>query len=330
MKKKKNLVVAKHNDLIQSRMPKITLLESRIINMALGYFNPTDPKMGLHFTVKEFAELYGLDEKVAYQQAEKAVNGLFGKGFILRDDEYVRDVVAFVNRNTYFKKEGRFYIEFHEEVRPFIAQLQQIQAGYTKYYLEEIAQLKSQHSVRMYEIATMILKKYQGEHTFPIDDIKFFFNIQNKYKAFYQLRVWVLQPATDEVNDKTDLLVHFEPIRLGRGYSEIRFTVHRKRPAKKLSPKIVDPVFGEIVADSFKLEYWEKSRQAWALICEKYGVDVSYIFDALTKRQEKIPTKGRQHYFSLTDKYLATILAKIADIPQGAKYITEQVNERRF
>lgn len=324
--KQKNFVVAKHNDLIQARMPNITLDQMRILNMILGCFNPLNPKMHFDFTVKEFMEIFSLDEKSAYKQAENAVNSLRRQVFVLQDDERVRDEVTIVTRKTYFKKEGRFHVQLHEELRPYIAELK---SNYTKYFLENVTAFKSLHTLRLYEVAMLVSGKYNGDFTYDLDKLKYALGVYNKYKIYADFTKRVLAPAIDEINGKSDLLVAFEPVRVGRSYKKIRIIAHKKneKPALKA---ITDPVFGDVIADPLQADYWESSNYAWQLVCEKYGVDYQYIFNALRNRKEKIIPKGKQHYYSLTDKYLSAVFVKIANVPQGIKYITELIKERRI
>ncbi|MDO9700244.1 RepB family plasmid replication initiator protein, partial [Glaesserella parasuis] len=63
------------------------------------------------------------------------------------------------------KTEGRFYIEFHDELIPYISELHD---NYTKYQLVNIGAFSSTHSIRLYELCSQYRDK--GWRLKPLDD----------------------------------------------------------------------------------------------------------------------------------------------------------------
>ncbi|MFZ7316040.1 replication initiation protein, partial [Avibacterium avium] len=148
------------------------------------------------------------------------------------DDEYVLDEVVFVTDRTYFKKEGRFRIMFHERLMPYISELH---GNYTKYQLVQIGAFTSTHSIRLYELCSQYRKT--GWRQTSLDDLKDWLQVTGKYDLYANFRKWVLEPAISEINAKSDLLVDVEPIKRGRTIVALKFTIKSKKSTVKNEQK---------------------------------------------------------------------------------------------
>ena len=124
------LTISKANSFVEASY-QMTLDEMRVLSLTLGVFDPTNPKRGFDFTVAEFCEHFpDVNPDIAYVQVQKAIRKISSRWMTLQNDERILHEVAFVTDRVYFKKEGRFYIEFHEKLLPYISNLK---ARYTKY-----------------------------------------------------------------------------------------------------------------------------------------------------------------------------------------------------
>lgn len=223
----KNLIVVKSNNLVEASY-KLTLDEMRILLLTIGKI---DPHMQNHhrdfeFTVAEFAEQFGVDEKVAYQQVQIAVDKLGGRWAVLEDTPKVRRKAIFLTDQTYFKGEGRFQIVLHEKLMPFVSD---IKRKFTKYNLDNIARFSGFHSIRLYEI----LAQYRstGWREVSLADLKEWLQVADKYDRWNNFKQWVITPSIKEINEKSDLIIEFEPIKRGRSIHALRFTIKEKKQA---------------------------------------------------------------------------------------------------
>ncbi|MCO4370453.1 replication initiation protein, partial [Staphylococcus agnetis] len=168
----------------------------------------------------------------AYTQVQNAIRKISRRWMTLRDDEYVLDEVVFVTDRTYFKKEGRFRIMFHERLMPYISELH---GNYTKYQLVQIGAFTSTHSIRLYELCSQYRKT--GWRQTSLDDLKDWLQVTGKYDLYANFRKWVLEPAISEINAKSDLLVDVEPIKRGRTIVALKFTIKSKKSTVKNEQK---------------------------------------------------------------------------------------------
>ncbi|MCO4339788.1 replication initiation protein, partial [Staphylococcus agnetis] len=227
------LTISKAKSFVQASY-SMTLDEMRVLALTLGVFDPENPtKRDFEFTVSEFCQHFpDVNPDIAYTQVQNAIRKISRRWMTLRDDEYVLDEVVFVTDRTYFKKEGRFRIMFHERLMPYISELH---GNYTKYQLVQIGAFTSTHSIRLYELCSQYRKT--GWRQTSLDDLKDWLQVTGKYDLYANFRKWVLEPAISEINAKSDLLVDVEPIKRGRTIVALKFTIKSKKSTVKNEQK---------------------------------------------------------------------------------------------
>ncbi|GAB1672060.1 replication initiation protein [Mannheimia haemolytica] len=227
------LTILKANSFVQASY-SMTLDEMRILSLTLGVFNPKNPsKRGFDFTVADFCKNFpDVNPDIAYTQVRNAVLKISKRWVTLVDNEHELTEVALIHKRSYFKKEGRFYIEFHDELIPYISKLHD---NYTKYQLMNIGAFSSTHAIRLYELCSQYRKT--GWRQTSLDDLKDWLQVKDKYALFKDFKKRVLSPSINEINTKSDLLVDIEPIKRGRTIVALKFTIKSKKSAVKTELK---------------------------------------------------------------------------------------------
>lgn len=228
------LTISKANTFVEASY-SMTLDEMRVLSLTLGVFDPTNPKRGFDFTVAEFCKHFPeVNPDIAYVQVQKAIRKISSRWMTLQNDDRILHEVAFVTDRVYFKKEGRFYIEFHEKLLPYIANLK---ARYTKYELVNIGAFTSTHTIRLYELCSQY--KTVGEREIRLEELKDWLQVADKYDRYNNFNQRVLEPSIAEINAKSDLFIEVEPIKRGRSIHALHFTIKPKQ-AVQPSEKIVN------------------------------------------------------------------------------------------
>ncbi|MGX2968500.1 replication initiation protein [Ursidibacter sp. B-7004-1] len=220
-----HLMIHKANNFVQASY-SMTLDEMRILSLTLGVFNPKNPsKRGFDFTVADFCNHFpDVNPDIAYTQVRNAILKISKRWVTLVDNEQELTEVALIHKRSYFKKEGRFYIEFHDELIPYISELHD---NYTKYQLVNIGAFSSTHAIRLYELCSQY--RDTGWRQTPLDDLKIWLQVSDKYPRYNSFNQRVLTPAVTEINAKSDLLVDVEPIKRGRIIHALKFTIKEKK-----------------------------------------------------------------------------------------------------
>lgn len=62
-----------------------------------------------------------------------------------------------------------------------------------------------------------------GERVIYVNDFRSALGISDKYPQFRDLNKWVIKPAVDELNQRSDLTINYETIKKGRTVAALSF-----------------------------------------------------------------------------------------------------------
>ncbi len=284
------LTISKANSFVEASY-QMTLDEMRVLSLTLGVFDPLNPQRGFEFTVSEFCQHFpDVNPDIAYTQVQKAILKIAKRDMVLRDDAKMFVAVPFVTKRVYFKTEGRFYIEFHEDLMPYIANLK---ARYTKYELVNIGAFTSTHTIRLYELCSQY--KTVGEREIKLSELKDWLQVSDKYPIFYDFKKRVITPSVDEINAKSDLLVSAVPIKRGRSIVSLKFTIQTKKNVIKTEQKRPPFPHKNKYGKFVKLD-----KQNPAMSSAEYGNyahDCLKILDEHYTRIENVTPEDLRHYW---------------------------------
>jgi len=221
--------VVKSNDIIQKSRYNLSLQEQKIILYLISKIKPEDDDFRLYeFQIKEFCEVCGI--KVIsggnYAMLKEVIKKLSDKSnwAIIKDEKgkECETLLRWIEKPFIYEKSGIIKIRLDKEMKPYLLKLKE---KFTVYSLYFILAMKSKYSIRLYEI----LKSYQtlGQCEFTIENLKEILTAQT-YSVFADFRVKVLNIATQEINDYSDILVSYELEKKGRKFHKIKFLITPK------------------------------------------------------------------------------------------------------
>lgn len=225
--------IVKQNELIQTvtkRKYELTALEQKVLGYILSLIKPaqniaSQPIYTYEFSIRDFCKICGInyDSGTNYENVKKALKRLADNSFWLDgedDDLYFQ----WITTPRIKKKTGKVTVKISDDVMPYLYNLQE---KFTAYELYQILALKSSHSIALYEL----LKSYAFKKNIilAIEDIKRCLSIEGKYKEYKAFRRKIIEPAIAEINEFTDLDISWTPIREGRFYMAIEFTITQKK-----------------------------------------------------------------------------------------------------
>ncbi len=222
-----DLTVVKANSLIEASY-RLTLDEMRLLALTIGTMNPKSDQQVFEFSVSEFVNQFpDVNVDRAYTQIKSAIERISERWVKTEDERHVTKF-RWVSSQTYFKKEGRFKIALTNEIMPYLTQLK---GQFTQYQLNHISGFTSVHTMRFYELLTQY--KRVGQRYITIEDLKKWLQLEDKYNLWAELQRWVIKPSLNEINEKSDLFVEYEPIKKGRKVTGIEFSITYEKPVKK-------------------------------------------------------------------------------------------------
>lgn len=224
-----DLIVRKSHPIVEAGY-KLTIAEQRIILLSLAKLdnrNAENSKVTLY--VKDYAQSFGLSETSAYSELERASKRLYDRSIILKGENETTEFRWIESRTRYHKGEGRISFEFSRRVMPYLFELDK-RLGFTQYELLSVSGFKSAYSIRLYELAVKLLGMKNQE--VEIDEIRRILQLGDKYSEYRFLKRDVINVACNEINEKSDLLLNIEPVKLGRKIVALQFQIVKKTKSK--------------------------------------------------------------------------------------------------
>lgn len=299
MPKNSNQITAtKSNHLVDaSFFKKMNSLEMRIFNLAVSRLNPKRPiaqERRFEFTVKEFMDYNsGLSVKNndIYKNIKSAVRNL--STIWVEIDPlpgYSKTEISLITSRSYEDGEGRFMIEFHEDAMPYLAE---IKNNYTSILLETFGTLKSEYSLKFYEIFSRWA--FKGKIQIKLDDLRELLNVEDMYQRYNNFNLRVLTPALKEINAKTNLTVSVKTIRTGRIITELEFSIFDKSQA--LATDVKRPPFPHKNKYGRYVHLDKQNPRNSSAEYGNYGRDCLTVLDDYYNKLEDVMLKDLRHYW---------------------------------
>ncbi|TWT26565.1 replication initiation protein [Planomicrobium sp. CPCC 101110] len=226
-----NYLVAQRNDLIEARHTNpLSVREQKIVLTMVSMIQPTDEDFkDYRISVKEFSEMLGLEGSAKYTELKEITKDLMSKSIEIPRADGGWLFANWISSAEYQKGEGIIDLSFSPKLKPYLLQLKNT---FTTYRLSNILSLKSTYSIRLYEL----MKKWQhlGKWSCTIENFREKMGVESKkYPRYANLKARVLNPALEEVNEKTDLSISIKELKKGRSVVGIEFII-RHAPEKEI------------------------------------------------------------------------------------------------
>ena len=281
-----NHLVIKHNKLIELQ-GKSTALEQKLFLSTIARISTEDEDFKEYkINVKELGKTLNMTTKSLYKELDKATDKLATRlikieRLIENNNKISKLKTTLFSSVEYVEGEGYIKVLVDPKLKPYLIQLS---GSFTKYELENIIELKSTYSIRIYEL----LKQYQTikKRTFTVDELKKILGIENEYLRFYDFERYVLKVAKKEITKTTDLFVTYRKIKVGRKIGKIEFEIERRYSEKdlqygdaKMLCEITDFKTRELVENSGLIAFKTNEKQfmdLYSIACEmtdKFSLD---------------------------------------------------------
>ncbi|WP_054943601.1 replication initiation protein [Paenibacillus ihuae] len=201
----------------------LDLTERRLIFSLVSLVQPDDEEFKSYtVSIKDLANLIGVEGKSFYERVEKAIDQLQSKQIVFSNDQ-TRQKITWVQSATYMDGEGRVTIKLSEDLAPFFRNLKR---AYTKFRLKNVIKLKSEYSWRLYELLKE--REFRKERVLKISELRHLLNIPSeKYKMLKHLRE-LIDRAQQELEEKTDITFTYDiHKRVGRSVESFIFRISK-------------------------------------------------------------------------------------------------------
>lgn len=275
LKKARSRLVAKDNRLIQKSRYALDINENRAVLYLVSKIQPEDEPGKLYsFNCKEFQALIRWSKDAPYKKIKEMLTKLSDMRWWIDLDNGEESLVRWFHIIRMNPGTGEIKIKFHEDMFPFLVQLQQrTEKGqyFTSYKLQNVTLMKHRYSPRLYEI----LKSYQfnnkrwtfengtgsqydlqrmmGDAVLEEGPDKGKPIIPNSWSNWAIFKRDVLEPAVKEINKYTDIKVAYEGKKEDIHHKKTRairtivfYMVGKTGPEQRNTEDVIDAEYQEI------------------------------------------------------------------------------------
>jgi len=234
-------LVVKSNELVQHNRFELSLIEQKTVAFICSMIKPIEAldrakgvpfQLEYDFNIRDYCKVCGIDYDNGknYADVKATLKKLRDRSMWLTMPDGSESLCGWLAKVNTNKQSGIAKIKIDEDLVPYLFDLGQ---RFTQYQLYNILAMKSAFSVRIYEL--MKSYAFQKTKTFDLDELKHLLMVDDvkSYDRFPDFRRKVLEVAQREINELTDINIHFEPITKGRKVVKVKFRIESKDPMER-------------------------------------------------------------------------------------------------
>lgn len=256
MKRKKiqnynSVAVIKSNRIIEAKYRLNARAQKFILFMA-AMINPSDQDFKyLRVKIKDIEPIFNTEQKKwgsIYQIVKDVLLSLNNHPLKITQPDGSHLIINWIASAEIREGSGMVEFEFSEKLRPYLVQLK---SHFTKYKLQNILQLKSGFSIRLYEL--LKARQFIGKAEYEVNELKEILGLGDKYAVYYDFKRRVLLVAQEELRAHSDIYFEFKEKRIDRKVAILNFYIHENvEVVKKMEetddlPKVDTPLVDELV-----------------------------------------------------------------------------------
>lgn len=258
------LTIYKANEVIEAGY-KISLNEQRVVLACIGQIESKKELLvtdEFELSAKDFAALFDVSEKRAYQALVEVTENLFNRYIVISKpfpDKPKIDKLKtrWISSICYNKAEGKVTLQFAQKIIPYLSSLE---SCFTKYELKHIGKMTSIYAIRLYEL--LMQWRTTGKREVEINWLKEQFELDESYNRMFDLKKRVIEPAIKDINEHSNFSVSWEQRKTGRAVTHLIFNFAEKQPepAKENKPNDTPKAKGKMINGIIQSEIEKKAR----------------------------------------------------------------------
>lgn len=265
IKYNKDFAVIQANELVRSKQDELTLLEAKLIRLAIAQVVKEDTDLKTYScNVVDLAEFLGISKDNVYRDMQKIAKSLIKKSIFIKDKEQSRKkgkpnykIFHWIDYIEY--KDGTMTFKLSESVKPYLIGLDQL---YTMYGYEAVIDLPTYHTIRMFELIAsyqnMAVRNMpdtnytdipieKNEFIFTSEWLKEYFNADEKYPNTSDFIRRVVDITVKSIRQLTLMKLSYRTVKKGRSITHIVFKLNDWNPDE--AEEILAKLRGEMRLD---------------------------------------------------------------------------------
>lgn len=244
IKYNKDFYVIQANELVRSKQDDLTLLEAKLIRLAITQVleNDTDLKT-YSCNVVDLADFLGIDNHNIYRDIQELSKNLMKKSIFIKDNTKPKKkgkenyrIFHWIDYVDY--TDGIITFKLSDSLKPYLIGLEQL---FTRYGYDAVIGLPTNYSIRLYEL----IASYQNmtvrlmpdtnytdipieknEFIFTVEWMRDYFNCNDKYPNTGDFVKRVIDGAVKAIVKNTLMRLSYRTVKKGRSITHIVFKLN--------------------------------------------------------------------------------------------------------
>lgn len=240
IKYNKELAIVQANELVRSRQEDLTILEAKIIRLAISQILKSDTSLKMYScNVVDLAKFLNISQDNIYRDIQDLAKSIMKKSIFIKDKESKKGNYKIFHWIDYIEyKDGVITFKLSESLSPYLIGLQEL---FTLYEYDNILTLPTNNSIRLYEL----LASYQRlkfktnvseltnysynnnlsntEFSFTIDWLRGYFNCENKYPNTSDFIRRIIEPSVKAIHKNLCMPVYYRTVKEKKSIKAIVF-----------------------------------------------------------------------------------------------------------
>ena len=216
-----DLKVVQANELVRSRQEDLTILEAKLIRLAISQVLKDDVDLKTYTcNVKDLAKFLKINKDNIYRDIQSLSKNIMKKSIFIKDKKGNYKIFHWIDYIEY--EEGVITFKLSDSLKPYLLGLQKL---FTLYEYDNILSLPTNNAIRLYEL----LASYQrisftketlvetpltkglnkNEFRFTIDYLRDYFNCKDKYPHTSDFIKRVIEPSVRAIRKHTYMSVEY-------------------------------------------------------------------------------------------------------------------------
>lgn len=316
--------ITRHNDLIETKM-NLSTMQLRIFLGTVVQIKKDDVDFKPYqIIVKDLLKECGITSQSWYSMLKEETERLSEVKLKLPMENKKDFLYASLFSSVQYKsKLGILELSFDPKLKPYLLQLK---GNFTTYELQYVFPMKSQYSIRLYEL----LKQYAafGKRRFALDNLRYILCLEDKYPNFADFKRRVIEPAKKECSKYSDITFSYNPVKQGRKTVALDFIIKRKAGTKDIEAqqKALPVTHSDFVQELLSAGL---SEQRISEILDRYKKE-EYLKFVWEKTKAQKPKKLDSFFLkALQDNYYQTNYADLVTQKEKNQKKQELQNQRK-
>lgn len=254
----KDLAIVQANELVRSRQDDLTLLEAKLIRLAISQVLKDDKDLKTYTcNIVDLAKFLKISQDNIYRDIQELSKSIMKKSIFIKDKEDKKGGYKIFHWIDFIEyKDGIITFKLSESLEPYLLGLQEL---FTLYEYDVVISLPTSNAIRLYELLASYqnikfqktidhsftnIKLEKNEILFTIEWLREYFNCKDKYPNTGDFIKRIIAPSVEAIEKNTIMRMEYRTIREKKSIKAIVFSIKswmdNPEDYKRIMTKIVE------------------------------------------------------------------------------------------